>query len=775
MTLSFGTGHVSAAEAVAAAARRQSPNAEVILIDALQDCWLLFRVFYVWTYWAMIRYAPVLWSRFFASRVARKDDGTAPGWALRWGFAATLKSIALFKPDLIVACEVAASEIAVIALRDGLSTAKIVNVITDLEAEPIWARPEIDAYAVADEHVKQQLESWGADAGKINICGIPVGEDFREIYDRCETRQKFGLDERPVVLLMGGGMGPTRMDAVAANLLKGSADIQIVALPGRDAKARRRLESIRRDTSTSLHILPWIDKVAPLMQAADLLVTKPGGVTLAEAAVCGLPLVLFNAIPGPEETNARRFVDGGAAVLTVGGEQTADSVLQLLSDRTKLAKMKGNVEKLARPNAAADIATIAIRSISSEAVENATEKGPVLILTISNGAGGIQTAENVAAAIKKYQGELPVVVADVADYMTPLTRFTHITVYLWLVKHTPWLWDKIDRYQKKQPNTSPEWYYRRGCRSLFEFASQVRPRGIVATEVGCCEIGALIKRDLALDAPLVAVQTDLDADRAWIQPEVDLYCLVTDECAGKFVKNGAPAERVAVWGAPIAAEYDIWRDRNEERGRVCRELGLDPSLPLVLVSGGSEGLGKIEETVSCLLEIESGSPQIVVLTGRNEKLRDRCRRLSDTSRLCVLGWMEPARMPRLMRAADLAVSKLGNFFNEAIASDLSIVALKPPPGGEWKQYHLLSEWNIGRAVKTHEEMIAAVTELLGDPHEIAAIRARMRAHRKFNAGRKVADWLADRIIGPRPTEESQPADNTVTVTANQEQGSYAAV
>ncbi|MDQ3907973.1 MAG: hypothetical protein M3268_06475, partial [Acidobacteriota bacterium] len=86
---------------------------------------------------------------------------------------------------------------------------------------------------------------------------------------------------------------------------------------------------------------------------------------------------------------------------------------------------------------------------------------PVLVLTISNGAGHVRIARGLAAAIRKTRPDVPVLVVDVADYMSPLARFTHVTSYLWIVRHVPSVWDRIDRYQKRQAHTSPEWFYRR--------------------------------------------------------------------------------------------------------------------------------------------------------------------------------------------------------------------------------------------------------------------------------------------------------------------------
>ena len=393
------------------------------------------------------------------------------------------------------------------------------------------------------------------------------------------------------------------------------------------------------------------------------------------------------------------------------------------------------------------------------------QDGPVLILTISNGAGHIRVAEGLASAIAAAQPATPVLIADVADYMSPLARFTHVTAYLWIVKHLPAAWEHIDRYQKRQTHTSPEWFYRRGCQSLFEQARRVRPRALVATEVGCCEIAALIKRDLALNVPLVAVNDDFDADHAWVQPEVDLYCFVTEECGDELAANGAQRERIRVWGAPLTNGFDAPRDRERERGEVCRRLALDARKPLVLVAGGGEGMGRIEETTARLLRINEPAPQLVVLAGRNERLKSRCELLArgaDKARLRVLGWTGPDEMPKLMSAADLMVSKLGSMFNEAVASELPIVALEPPPGAERVQYRLLEEWGVGCPVRTLEEVVSTVEDLLAHTQKLSALRERARARRKLDAAQRIASWLEEELSNRRRAGENSPPNIELT-------------
>jgi len=117
---------------------------------------------------------------------------------------------------------------------------------------------------------------------------------------------------------------------------------------------------LRVERPSSLCVLGWTDDVPALMQAAQLLVTKPGGLTTLEAAAASLPVVLFDPIPGAEFINAKRMVDAGAALLTRGPEQTAHAVQSLLQDKPRRDAMAANAGNFARPNARREIAAIAL-------------------------------------------------------------------------------------------------------------------------------------------------------------------------------------------------------------------------------------------------------------------------------------------------------------------------------------------------------------------------------------------------------------------------------
>jgi processive 1,2-diacylglycerol beta-glucosyltransferase len=736
VALSFGSGHVRAAAAVARKLRDRSSDADVVVVDALDHAAWWFRILYVWPYWLMLRLAPSLWRRLFESRRAGRTKHTAPEWLFRFGCSRLLALVAEFKPSVVVAAEVAACELAVIARRRKLTAASIVNVITDHEAEPAWVAPEIDLHCVPSSAVRTQLVNYGAHPDRIVVSGIPIDDAFAIQDESTWSGSATTPDARlPLILLMAGGEGPSRMDEIAERLCRSGYPMELIAIAGRDASMQRRLARVPALPPVSVTMRGWVDDVPALMRRAALLVTKPGGMTTSEAAACGVPCVLFDPIPGPEEQNAERLVDSGAAVLTHGTDETAAAVIDLLERSGKRRVMADTARRLAMPSAADTIAALVLQRAAR------SDDGVVLILSIRNGAGHTAVAEAIAEALRAPNGPAAEVV-DVADYMSPLLYATHVTLFLWLVKRLPGVWAWIDRYQKSQSHTSPDWHYRRGCRRLFDAVRSRRIAALVATEVGCCEIGSLLKRDLGLECPLVAVNGEYDADRAWVQPEVDVWSVADERVRAEMCRHGAPGGRVHAWGVPLDRRFArAAASRTRVRVEVCEMLGLKAELPIVLVSAGSEGLGRLDRVAARLLTLP-GSLQVVVLAGRNPVVRRRCEALvqaGGSSRLRVLGWTRD--VPRLMAAADLLVSKLGHTFDEAVAAGLPIVALEPPPGSEQVQYRLLDAAGVGRAVRGVEQMAAMVGHLLNHEDELAAMRLAAARWHRGGAATAIATWI----------------------------------
>ena len=367
LTLSVGSGHVRAAEVIQRALGDGRENVEVRTIDVLDLARTWFRCSYVWPYWAMLRYAPWMWRRLFERRQLKRHHWTAPHWLFRRGCAEVLRQIKAFSPHLVVATEIGAAELAALGKREGVFNAPILAVHTDFQTEPPWVQKEIDVYCAGSEEAKAQLIGWGVSPHRILLCGIPVDPAFALPFDRAELLQAFGLDaRRPVVLVMGGGMGPAPLEKVVEILELCGLPLQVLAVAGHNQAVRQRLDQLRTRVALDLYTFGWTETVPELMAVSDVLITKPGGVTSAEALAIGLPMVLTHPIPGPEERHVRFLEQHGVAVRARSLEEIPQIVSRLLRSAEKLQEMAGSAREFARPDAAHAIAQVAQAMLEKE-------------------------------------------------------------------------------------------------------------------------------------------------------------------------------------------------------------------------------------------------------------------------------------------------------------------------------------------------------------------------------------------------------------------------
>jgi len=177
--------------------------------------------------------------------------------------------------------------------------------------------------------------------------------------DRAEVLRSLGLIHRkPVVLVMGGGMGPAPLDEIVRSLERCELPVQVIAIAGHNRVMRRRLERLCGRVALDLHVFGWTNRVTELMASADLLVTKPGGVTVAEALATGVPLLLTEPIPGPEERHVRYLVEREAAVYAPSVAEIPKLASAVLTNPARRARMVKRHREMARPDAAHAIAQV---------------------------------------------------------------------------------------------------------------------------------------------------------------------------------------------------------------------------------------------------------------------------------------------------------------------------------------------------------------------------------------------------------------------------------
>lgn len=359
LTMSVGAGHLRASEVIQRAIDDGGDGVEVRTVDAVELARPWFLWLYIHSYWWMLYRAPGLWRRLFERRERMQHRATAPQWVFRRGCEEVLQQLKSFAPHLVIATEIGAAEIAALGKREGWFNAPILAAQTDFQTESPWAQREIDVFSVASDEAKGQLLGWGVSPNRIVLCGIPIDPAFSLPFDRAELLQALGLDSRrPVVLVMGGGMGPAPLDAIIQSLEICGLPLQVLAVAGRNQAMRSKLEALRGKIALDLHVFGWSENVPELMAAASLLITKPGGVTTAEALAAGLPMILTHPIPGPEERHIRYLAKNNLAVCAHTLEDIARHAYRLLTNREELTALARRAREVARPDAAHAIAQI---------------------------------------------------------------------------------------------------------------------------------------------------------------------------------------------------------------------------------------------------------------------------------------------------------------------------------------------------------------------------------------------------------------------------------
>ena len=201
-------------------------------------------------------------------------------------------------------------------------------------------------------------------ASRCHDFGLAVDRRFTELPSDpagiAAIRERLGL--RPdsfVVLVCGGADGSGGLVKHARAIAAGSLDVDVVVICGRNERARSSLSGLKTATGRSVRVLGYVDNMPEWMRASDVVVSKAGPGTIAEALCCGLPLLLVWYLPGQERGNVEWVVDIGAGRYVPRDEQLVDAVAELAAPGSEaLATMRAAVKAAARPDATRRIAEL---------------------------------------------------------------------------------------------------------------------------------------------------------------------------------------------------------------------------------------------------------------------------------------------------------------------------------------------------------------------------------------------------------------------------------
>lgn len=308
----------------------------------------------------MVKTIPQLY-RYIYNRAERATEvGRFRTWAHQFT-ATNLRPLLLrMRPDVVV-CTHAFPCGAMAEYKNRFADAPpVVAIVTDFAVHGFWIHEKIDRYVVANEAMRNAIAARGIPRESVSVSGIPVRREFMPSAEtQSVARERLDLpQDRKIVLLMGGGLGTAPIERMLYALRPASARLAAIVLAGRNAGVERRLCDAAESLDFPVRALGFVDNVYDYMRAADVLITKPGGLTTAEALVARVPMILCRPLPGQEERNARILADAGAALRSRRIEELPALVDVLLHDRGTRDRTLAAAARMGRPYAASEAATM---------------------------------------------------------------------------------------------------------------------------------------------------------------------------------------------------------------------------------------------------------------------------------------------------------------------------------------------------------------------------------------------------------------------------------
>ena len=263
-----------------------------------------------------------------------------------------------FKPDVIACTHFLPAEVLGAQRAKGKLRAPVYTILTDYDIHSMWIQEGVTGYFVASSEMAHALREKGIGTASVEVSGIPILPEFaREYPPRETTRQTLGLNPaQRTVLVAAGGFGMMSADDAVKLLAGHLPEAQFLAVAGRNAELEKRLKKLARAYKGRVKPFGFVDNMHELMAASDLAVSKSGGLTTSECLAMGLPMLVFNPIPGQEERNAIYLLEHGAGLWARTPAQMLFKVKALLDDPKRLADMQEAARRIARPRAAFDIA-----------------------------------------------------------------------------------------------------------------------------------------------------------------------------------------------------------------------------------------------------------------------------------------------------------------------------------------------------------------------------------------------------------------------------------
>ncbi len=361
------SGHYSAAIAVETAMRRLHAHVESMLLDSFSHANPVLSKVTLKAYLAALKTAPEIWEWMYDNAEFKERTAKIRELLNRGNSRKLQRVLDEFDPDTIVCTQAFACGVMASWKRaTGRKTPVLVGVLTDFVAHRYWADPDVDLYIAPSEETRRNLISQGVPLERVAAFGIPTNERFQLPVDKEAVIRSLGLKpDLPKILVMGGSLGLGPMKSVIRKLNKLPQPFDIIVVTGKNEELQERLVRKGPQLRHTTKILGFVENVHELMEIAEMIITKPGGITTAEALVKKLPMIIINPIPGQEAKNTEYLLSQNVAVEAEDANDVMLFVDEFLRNPRKLWTMREAAAALGRPRSAENAAREILKRLTT--------------------------------------------------------------------------------------------------------------------------------------------------------------------------------------------------------------------------------------------------------------------------------------------------------------------------------------------------------------------------------------------------------------------------
>lgn len=352
LTASIGGGHNATSNAIKTYADAYRDDYDVVIIDVLEYIIPTFSKVVEKTYELNVKNFP----EFYGWQYDMNNSTDGKFAAKLLPFHSKLKDlITEYEPDIIISVHpISVSSIIRVREKYGFDY-KVVVVVTDYDYHASWIHQDVDMFIVSSNFMKLKLIDDKIPDNRIQDTGIPTNHELSNRMDKHKARYMLNLKDMNTILIMGGSFGAGNLVELVGAVLESSLEVQCVVITGNNKKVRKEMQKLCEGTKKDIIIEGYTEKISLYMDAADVLVTKPGGLTVTEALIKKLPLIITKPIPGQEEENATYLLNHGIGVRLDKEEELHILIEDLLADKVRMKHMIELQNHYAKPDAVKDL------------------------------------------------------------------------------------------------------------------------------------------------------------------------------------------------------------------------------------------------------------------------------------------------------------------------------------------------------------------------------------------------------------------------------------